>query len=600
MVGPRVAAPERPGRAPAEARRPIPTSIAVPFIVTVALLVRVGVGYRPFPSIDDFLYVPLAWTAANPTLYPRDELLHAFLLHAPAWRLVVTGLGQYLGEPLAFWVATLALTVATVGAAWRLLVGLGGRAAFLPIAVLVGFCGRVQGIGRGLYDGALGNAFHVQWLALVLLLWAYDAYLRERPVWAGILLGCAAAAHPVVGVHGAFVLAIATMTAGAGKWRQLGPLALSCLVVSAPVALPLARGLLAGGPSGLPTAEIIREGFLFRTAHEFSFVGTSTAAALLLAVTGLAGFLALRLLGRTGSKRYTAGYVGLLLGHGLLILAVVLFHGPFSFGDLQSRWLLPYMLHLSRTSPLFVALAGIAVTAAVSVRVTEERRIPSGILARGALIAVLATLLLVLPWRPSYVFAVAAGLPFFLVAGRVSHRAVAAGLVLAATVALGFASRHQVLRATLTPEETELYEWVHKATPDSALFIIPPGLEGFRFYAVRSAYVDFKLFQSSSPRMIAEWRRRIDQVSAPDRAAREARGWPAVPLLDRSYANRNTPARIADLLVTTGADFFVWDSAGLLTPPFVPVVRSEDRRVEVTFANPRFEVFRLKNRNGSP
>jgi hypothetical protein len=593
------AAPERPRKPRSVRIRPIPASVGVPFVVAVALLVRAGLGYRPFPSIDDFLYVPLARAAANPALYPRDELLHGFLLHAPAWRLVVTGFGQILGESLAFWLATLALTVANEGAPGRRMHGLGGPAALLPVAVLVGFCGRMRGVGRGLYDGALGNAFHVQWLALTLLLWAYDAYLRDKPVWAGILLGCAAAAHPVVGAHGAFVLALATVTAGNGKWRQLGPLALTCLVVSLPVALPLVRGLLAAAPSAIPTATIIRDGFLFRTAHEFSFVGTSTGAVLLLVMMGLAGVLALRWLRRAGPSSYQAGFVGLLLGHALLIVAFAVFHGPLGFGDLGTRWLLPYMLHLSRTSPLFVALAGIAITAAVGVWPTEERRGSDGILVYVALLVVLATLLLVLPWRPAYSIAIAIGLALTPPARRVPRLVVACGLVIAGAAAAALWIRHDTLRAAVGPDERGLYAWV-RATPDSALFIIPPGLEGFRFYGGRSAYVDFKLFQSSSPRMIAEWRRRIDQVSSPDRAAREARGWPAVPLLDRSYANRNTPARIADLLVATGADYFVWDSGGLLTPPFVPIARVPDRRLERTFANARFEVFRLKNRHGAP
>ncbi|HEX5386785.1 MAG TPA: DUF6798 domain-containing protein, partial [Gemmatimonadales bacterium] len=128
---------------------------------------------------------------------------------------------------------------------------------------------------------------------------------------------------------------------------------------------------------------------------------------------------------------------------------------------------------------------------------------------------------------------------------------------------------------------------------NDALFIVPPGMEGFREYARRSIYVDFKLFPASTVSAVPEWRERLDLISAPDGAARAAAGWPAVPLWDRSYASRNTPARIAELLRTTGADYFVWDRRGLDVPPYVSLPRDPDPAVHVVYANDRFEVYAL-------
>jgi hypothetical protein len=69
-----------------------------------------------------------------------------------------------------------------------------------------------------------------------------------------------------------------------------------------------------------------------------------------------------------------------------------------------------------------------------------------------------------------------------------------------------------------------------------------------------------------------------------------------VPQWDRTYANRNTPARIVSLLGETGADYLVWDRSGLDLPPYVPIERPGVPGLALTFQNARFEVYALAKR----
>jgi hypothetical protein len=563
----------------------------------MAFVVRAAREYRSFPSIDDYAYIPLAWAAGDPTLYPGDEILQGFVYHLPFWGVLVGMLESTVGLANGFWAFTLLLSIATVAAVYRLTRALEGTGLLFPLLVLLVFCGRVSGIGRGLYDGALGDAFHQQWLALCLLLFAYDAFVRHRAVVAGVLLGACAATHPVVGAHGAFVIAVATLFAPPGRWRRLCITAIACLVISAPVVVPLALGLFHTGADPTWTArQVIEDAYIYRAPHEFALAGTTAMAALLMTGVVVAGLGGAALLARPRPAAALGSMLGLWLGHGLLVAAAVLLHGPFLSGDWKYASLLPYLLSLTRTSPLLLVLSFVLLVAAVEVAIAKEPpRDRSGRVLLVSLCFALGTLvLLFVGWQPILVAAAALGVVMVLAQKReVALRGLLGAFAVLGLVGLGLAVSRDVREAPVTAEEAELFAWTRENTPREALFVVPPGGQAFRFYARRGVYVDFKLFPASTPAVVPEWRRRLDRVALPDRTALDVKGWPAVPHWDRSYANRNTPARIAGLLGETGADFLVWDAKGLEVPPFVPVSRPPDDRLERVFANPRFEVYRL-------
>lgn len=587
---PKIGAPKLPG-----APDPPPRYIGWVLVLATSLLARAAAGYRPFPSIDDFSYIPMAWAAADASLYPRDEILQGFLVHAPVWQWVVRGAELTVGVPLAFWLLTFVLTVATVGAAYRILRALGVPGLLLPLAVVLGFAGRVTGIGRGAYDGALGDAFHVQWLALALLLWAYDAFVRERPLTTGVLLGLTTIVHPVVALHGAIVMVLATPFAGRGAWSRLFATGLVCGVVSLPATVPIVTGLLGGAAfSDMPTAALIRDAYLFRAPHHYALDTLPPAVYLVVGLTVAVGLAAAYLVGPL-RPRPAGAVTGLFIGHVVLLGLAFLFHGPWLPATMTHASIAPYLLDLTRTSALVFVLAALLSVATVEAGLALG--LPSTRASRvlwWALIAALLTLAVLAEWRLAHVVAVAGGLGLGVLWRRGRDlRLPTAGLAVAGLAALAWSATRDVREAAVSPPETELFTWARSATRPADLFIVPPGLEGFRLYARRGVYVDFKTFPVSTPRAAGEWRRRLNLIAAPDRLAREAEGWDGVPLWDRSYANRNTPERIADLLARTGAEYFVWDSAGLEVPPFAPVERRRDSRITRVFANARFEVYRL-------
>src|SRR6185369_14570770 len=112
-------------------------------LLATVIAIRAVRPYRPFPSVDDFAYLPLAWAWRDPRLFPRDTLLRGFVHHTPAWDVIVRVLDATVGEPLGFWLLTLLLTVATVVAVGRLLRATGVSLVLLPVVAALAFCGPV-------------------------------------------------------------------------------------------------------------------------------------------------------------------------------------------------------------------------------------------------------------------------------------------------------------------------------------------------------------------------------------------------------------------------------------------------------------------------
>ena len=178
-----------------------------------AVLVRASLGYRPFPSIDDFAYVPLAWHWLDPAFYPRDAILGMFVNHQLAYTAIVAVGDLTRGLASAFLLATLLLTAFTVFGVARIMRALGATGLFVPVALGLSAAVVVRGLGRGSYDGLIGDGVHGEWVAIVLSLFAFDALLRGKDLASGLMLGLAAYAQPMLAFHSAFSVAVA------GIWR---------------------------------------------------------------------------------------------------------------------------------------------------------------------------------------------------------------------------------------------------------------------------------------------------------------------------------------------------------------------------------------------
>jgi hypothetical protein len=266
----------------------------------------------------------------------------------------------------------------------------------------------------------------------------------------------------------------------------------------------------------------------------------------------------------------------------VLAAAALLVHGPWATGGVLGQSTLPYMLHLSRTSPLLLVSG-----AALALAAVESR---SGYPALRWVLAFVLLFLLVFPWSSTVVwFVMLSGLALLHRHARGPRRLAQVALALVATLSLAQMVASDRLEAAIPPEERAFYSWVRAKTPLEAMFIVPPGFQEFRTYTDRGVYVDFKLFASATPPLIPEWRRRLELIAAPDSATLARRGWAGMPAWDSSYARRNTPERIATLLRETGMDYFVLDLVSA-RPETAPRI---SQQLTVVYGTGRFRVFKL-------
>jgi hypothetical protein len=587
--------------------------------LVTALALRAGREYRAFPAPDDLVYVPLVWAAGDPALYPRDTLVqeYQFLLHAPLWRVMVVTAESTLGLPWAFWIATTLLTIASVLAVAWLLRLMGAAGYFLPVAAVLAY-GASVGLGRGKYDGALGYSVQIQWVALCLLLWCYGAFAQGRQLAAGALLGVAFLAHPQVALHGAFVVTVAALAHVRSAIRAISITAATAAVVGAPAIIPIVRSLVPNQATiAWSDADLIRLGYLFRLAGEYTFESTSVRDVLLIAALGVSGVAGALLLRRAHWSRPTRVLVGVFTGHALLLMATVVHLGNLGPDSWRDTWLLPYLLGLSRTTPLFGVLGGTIAAAAVEQSLDRDvlyvwaRRIRStrGVETAlswhtgGPLSATLAAIIGVALFTsryPDYVRKLVYLIPvvvgaFGWLRARRGQSLTSAGIVASAVAVgcLGWEALYDRKVAPVAAEEAGLFEWAQLSTPGPALFIVPPGMEEFRFYARRSVYVDLKLFSPAVPRAAPVWRMRLEEIADPDTATLQSRGWPSIESpWDRRYAARNTPERIAWLLRTTGADYFV-SQVGLPGAASISDDALASARLASAYGNDRYNVYRL-------
>jgi len=578
--------------------------MAVAMMLATAVVARTALGYRPFPSVDDFTYIPLGLAGLDPELFVRDDILNAALNRTPFWPWIIHVLRSTIGLADGMFLLTLMMTLLTVLAVSRLLRSLRGSYLFLPLAIALSITVNVPGIGRGAMEGVLGDAFHMQWVALVLVLGAFAAFVQKQPVKAGLLLGVTAWVHPLVAAHGAFTLTIAGLanrTRGLVDTVQTG---LVAFLISLPASVSLVRAMVGrgGGVTGVSQSRLIQDTVLFRTPHHYDL---GILPFLMAAVLGLAALAALpRLMARPGVE--TRRYYGLLLGQGTLLFATFLFHGPYLFRGNPPWPFFLYTLDLSRTTPLFFILSGVAVAAALPradepLVADKHRRTVDRVFAFSTMLSVgflLLVNLLPTPWVP--VLLLLAAMAYAGARMGIGVRPMTAFLL--AFAGVGFVSfmRGVEVAAPFDSLDEGLFTWARTQTAKDGLFIIPPSLEAFRLGAQRSAYVDFKLIPPGHPSLAWRARTRLEEVTNPDaKALEQARGWPGLYWWDVSYAKRNPPERIARLLASTGADYFVQDRVYLELPPHLD--SDEDQHpeaagLEVAFENPRFRVFRRAGR----
>jgi hypothetical protein len=502
----------------------------------------------------------------------------------------VPGLGD---PPASWWWVSLAVAVAAALGAFRLMRALGVEGALLPLAMTIGATGVVGALAARSADGPSGAGFGMEALALCLLLWCYDAFVRGHAVRAGVLLGGASLAHPLMLAHGLITVGLATSLGRGVRWRRFGVLAAIALAAGAPAVIHLGVGITdILSMDNASAARVIADGYLFRYPSTYTMRGLfwqDGVARVLVALAGLAAAVWLIRAGREAAR----ALAGLIAGHALLAGLAVLCYtrrlpGPWT----QS--VTAYALDLTLTSPLLPLLSGIAIMAAIETQLAHARNPrPGPPVLRVALWAAAATLLATIDWSLRELLAGLLGVVALaaVTTGR-GDRVAAAVLALAALAVVGDAARRGRPHVAVDPSDAQLYQWA-RSTHKRAGFIVPPTARSFRYYTRRGVYVDYDLVPPASPRSMLGWRERMELVSSPDARIGVLPAWQRPYAMDRAFAIANTPARAAELLTQVGTDYLVWDATGLAIPPYLPVDRPPDQRVAEVFRNDRYVVYAL-------
>lgn len=560
-------------------------------------------GYRPFPSIDDFAYAVWLLKSIDPGLYPNDLAIEGWTdphahLH---WlgRLLV----RVIPLPLVLFIAVLCLAGLTAYLAWLFIRRLGGRGNLL-LLFLYGLGGTVLvGVGRGTYDGLFGRAFHLHWVGLCLVLAAYLSRLDDKDWRCGLFLGLAVYGHVLNAAHGFFVIGCA-LTADAlingwrpAKWLKSWGLGLA---IGLPRLVSVAQMALGGGTAEgrIPTGgDVYHDLLAWRFPHEqVDFIPwNGQLAGLWLIMLGAAALFLLRPVVR---KKFPS-LAGLILGQGLLLGLFVL----------VSQWwtsapLLLHRIHLSRTSPLLIFLLLAAVVAAVESGLlgqkdnkpgTETGRTGSAPeLAAGLILVSLIMWEFILGSAPKWLLIPALAFLFIGPTTKLPRlkpisRAVGPTMVVVGLIWLAL----QPIEQPLDRSEKDLFTWIESNTTRSDLFITPPAFSIFRLYAKRPIYCSFRPFLVIDKPMAYEMKNRLILTCRPDAETRE-QGFRAVDQWNRCYLRRNPPARIKQLLDRTKAAYWLQDRAALETPAYYPpLIRENVPGLDAVYRNDRFTVYRL-------
>lgn len=511
-------------------------------LICVIGLGRLALGLHLYPYGDDMVYGPLARLAADATLYAGDEQLRSFENHAWLYGLIWRAAEATVGVIPAHLALTLGLTL-LVGLTMLWIARAVGAAGWLvPLAFLLANVVELRGIGRGAYGGALGDHFHLQSLACALSLLTFLGVLRGRWIWAGVALGLAALAQPVLAFHAAFAVGCLLLAQGRAGFAPLARVAVVSMVVAAP-ALINVLGLEFGGVED--TERVIRDGYLWRASHHYL---PPVREHLCLGLYATLGFLAARRLGQGG---------GLVFGLSLIGAFCWVFYSN-DLG-LQTVSTMPYILDFSRSSPLLWVLASALAAAAVELAWRSEDRLTA------CLIGGVAALILALnfQWGGIAVAALAVSLLSIVLATRPGSRmpVMFAATGVAAMIISAIGASEALDR---DPKMKAFYEWARDETPKDAMFIAPPFIADIREFARRPLWVDFRAVSMAQPDQIMLSRKRHEMITPGFETLPEIGGWKGARLWTLAYGAKHDPTSIAAALKTTEAAYFVTYKAHVL------------------------------------
>ena len=506
----------------ASSRRALSSLLAFAAIATAVSMLAIT-PYR-FGVADHALTIPFLKQWIDPTLFASDYVvnekghLYTALWPVLAYFIRMTGLSIETVF-LAGYIIALYATFVAIGVFAREMAA--STSAGL-LAMFIAVFTKYELAGAATID----DVFLTRVLAVPLTLFAFTEVARRCYVGAGVLLGIAFVIHPLTAIYaGGMVGLLALFAAISGREREIVPGIGAFLAIASPILLwkaldPVALPVIAD-PEWLAVLKLRSPHHV--AALEWSPILYVATAALVAVVVACAPSIE----ERHGRLLKWLSFAG---------LAVCAFDIPFAE-------LLPIsaivQLQLFRASAFLAYLAIVAYAGALL-----------GAAKLALPVSGLATL-----WLAGFaVLYGAEGWPFALVAlmvliaamatyRRMFDRAPAPELLalvligLLGGLAFGAARNRPPIRfSNLQPAAwLEVQRWARMATPKDAVFIVPPGHDGFRVESERTIYGDWKdgtqaFFNAEVGR---EWLKRMKRLGY--RPEMPVRGLSGLDFLDDAY-----------------------------------------------------------------
>ena len=555
--------------------------------LALALIVIAAKGYAPFPNFWNGLpTLPILQTQANNTVFPQDIFVREINWPYPLLSILYSMIGSSEALPLILF----ALNFLTVFLAVLVIAGLlktqNTSASLLPFTVLLAMCGENTGLGWGNFWNLSGEFFSTQALALLFYLGAIWIYTRGafRHLWAALTLTLLA--DPAIGLQALIVLTAAALFDPRKTKKRTVFNGIAALVLSLPATLPFLRGMLETAPDN--AAELI----LLRYAH---FYEIKTLPLILYSLTVLAGWTALSLKKNASPLPLIMGAQTLLTGLCLLVFAPWVSQTTL---NAYPVWL--FQLEPLHTTPILLILSAIMITGALPQLLNKEilnQNLTTKALSVILIIEILTLLALQPPYGITLIILTLMGISWFGLHYTVAEdKTVLTLWIFIAITANLYVYKNTYIQMPPEPEKQQLFDWVKNNAEIEELFIIPPDMDGFRYYTKHSVYVNFSLFPLHSPSKIRTWKDRIDETAQPDTIPHPtfAKGWGRAQDWNRTYALHNTPERIETLLENTGAAYLILDRKALDMPPFVDMKNEAPSNLSKPYENEQFTIYTRK------
>jgi len=523
-------------------------------VLTAALLYFFRFGYD-FARSDQDEFLPSLLQHLNSGLFENDWFVQSQAAHFGV-RTLFVGLIESVSSFAPVWLSVLGLYLV----AWLLLatavfavadaISRDRTVAAATVIVALVFTPHWTLGGNDLVHSMLVPSMFGWGLGL----WGVGLYLKERHVWAGLLLGFAVWMQALVGLQLALILFLVQLSGlwdGASRrdnFRALVRYSFAFGLIAMPIVGLLATRHL-GSPSSIESEDGLTVFYImavFRAPHHYLFQAFSTAS---LVRFGALAALGISFLFSPTIRRQTPGTPFVL--RTLSVIALLCTLGYVSTELWQ--FLIVAKLQLFKTTVLAKLILIVVIVNSISfmlpVRVMGKVRKWVG--------------------HP--------GPAFFI-------------LMLWTVVMVGVATDKQIMMVHIEPVARigspmeRLEHWVRTQSPREAVFAVPPSFSAFRSNAQRAIVVNFKAFPFADEQ-IPEWFRRISDFSG---GSLPPRGGPEIErVLDQNF-EALSPRQIISL-----ADRYDFSYLVRATPFDRPVAGLKE-----VYRNPDWVVYRVSTANG--